>query len=114
MTQEMFYDKKNKKYNNMFFRIRKLEEEKRFEEAFKACMIFIQILNLHIVNARTENSILEFIKYYKMNKYDNLHHIMKKILVIYEKYPSDFVELDYKNLKYYTIKMIEEINKNGL
>lgn len=114
MWTKFLKDEKNKKYNAMLFRINELEEKKEYNQAFKACMMFIQIINYHIAKENVGNSILEFMKYYKMKRLENLYNILKKILVIYEKYPSDFIDLDYKNLKFYTIKMIEEINANKL
>ena len=77
-------------------------------------MIFLQILNIYIIKDKLQleknikNNFFDFIDIYEKNNYKNLARYLRGVLSIYENYPSNYADLDFKSLKSYTDFIVNE------
>ena len=101
-------------FESRILKIEELEKENFYDKAFKALVIFLQILNIYIIKNQLkiqeniENNFFDFIDIYEKNNYKNLARYLRGILSIYENYPSDYADLDFKSLKSYTDFIVNE------
>lgn len=102
-------------FNTKILKIEELENNRQYDRAFEALVVFIQILNIYIIKNKlrlkedTKNDFFDFINTYEKNKLDNLTHYMLSVLSIYEEYPSDYIDLDFQKLKTYTDLIVNEV-----
>ena len=102
-------------FNTNIIMIEELENSKQYSKAFEALVVFIQLINVHIIKDKLQiekdikNDFFSFIDIYKKNNYDSLYGYMLSILSIYEEYPSEYIDLDFQKLKTYTELIVNEV-----
>lgn len=106
--------RKTKEFESRILKIEELEKENSYDKAFKALVIFLQILNIYIIKDKLQleknikNNFFDFIDIYEKNNYKNLARYLRGVLSIYENYPSNYADLDFKSLKSYTDFIVNE------
>lgn len=97
--------RKLEKFNSKLDIILDLEKNEKYDEAFEALVLLLQILNVYIIKdilklrEDLDNNFYEFLKIYKDSSKIKLYNCMCEILAIYEEYPTKFIDLELKKLK---------------